>query len=199
MATHLEGDLILHEGHRLYVRPIRGDDTDRLRAFHATLSPETIIFRFFYYLPRLERDFAERLTHVDYTRRMALVATESSDANAPILGVARYAWIAPGMAEVAFVVEDHWQGHGIATALLRLLAAYARDLGYKKFVAVTMPSNARMLDVLRNCGFPYSRDYKDGDIIVTLDITSPPAGPYADLPRNAVKPAGESLPYPSSS
>ena len=32
-------------------------------------------------------------------------------------------------AEVAFVVQDAWQGHGIATALLHQLAAYAHAHG----------------------------------------------------------------------
>ena len=77
-------------------------------------------------------------------------------------------------AEVAFVVQDAWQGHGIATALLHELAAYARAHGVERFVALTMGTNARMLDVLHNCGFPCHTRYDGGDILATLDITAPP-------------------------
>lgn len=134
------------------------DDTDRLRAFHRQLSPESISFRFFRYMPELSQEDAERFTHVDYERRMALVATTGSGEAEEILGVVRYEDIRPQTAEVAFVVEDHWQGHGIATALLHCLADYARRRGYTTFVAITMGTNMRkfgnhalLFDTQRNC------------------------------------------------
>jgi RimJ/RimL family protein N-acetyltransferase len=104
---------------------------------------------------------------------MALVATAGSGEAEEILGVVRYEQIRPESAEVAFVVEDHWQGHGIATALLRRLAAYARRRGYTTFVAFTMGNNSRMIEVLRNSGFPCTTHSSTGEIEVDLDITWP--------------------------
>ena len=173
-AIQLEGTFPLRGGGAAYVRAIRADDTERLRAFHRHLSPESITFRFFRYLPELSQEEAERFTHVDYERRMALVATTGSGEAEEILGVVRYEDIQPQTAEVAFVVEDHWQGHGIATALLHRLADYARKRGYTTFVAITMGNNARMIEVLRNSGFPCTTHYASGEAEVHLDITRPP-------------------------
>ena len=73
-----------------------------------------------------------------------------------------------------FVVEDHWQGHGIATALLHRLADYAQKRGYTMFVAITMGNNARMIEVLRNSGFPCTTHYASGEVELYLDITRRP-------------------------
>jgi GNAT superfamily N-acetyltransferase len=179
--AHLTGSLTLHDSAVLRVRLIRADDTERLRAFHAGLSPESIVFRFFRVLPQLQLELAEHFTHVDYENRMALVATSGEGSEERILAVVRYDRTGPTEAEVAFVVADEWQGHGIATALLYRLAAYARDHGFTTFVALIMGSNQRMLDVLRNAGFPHTTSYCDGEVEVRLDITTDPTEPLIPL------------------
>jgi RimJ/RimL family protein N-acetyltransferase len=170
--AHWEVQLALRDGTRVRVRPIRPDDTERLRAFHASLSADTIMMRFFHLMPELPRSLAEHFTHVDYQNRMALVALQGDSPGERFLGVVRYDRIGPAQAEVAFVVEDHWQGHGIATALLLLLARYARERGFSSLVAITMGSNLKMLDVLKHCGYPCTLRYADGEIEGTLDISA---------------------------
>jgi RimJ/RimL family protein N-acetyltransferase len=176
-AVQLEGDFPLRGGGTAHVRAIRPDDRERLRAFHRQLSSESIVFRFFRYKPDLSVEEAARFTQVDYQRRMALVATRRSGEAEEILGVVRYEHIGPATAEVAFVVEDHWQGHGIATTLLHRLADYARRRGYTTFVALTMGNNARMLEVLQRSGFPSTAHTDSGEIEVRLDIRLPPTTP----------------------
>jgi RimJ/RimL family protein N-acetyltransferase len=161
------------------VRAIQPDDDERLRAFHHHLSPDAIVFRFFHLLPELPTSDAERFTHVDYVNRMALLATTGLAAAEEILGVVRYDRVEDTTAEVAFVVADAWQGRGIATALLHRLAAYARTKGITTFVAITMGSNARMIEVLRNSGYPLTTRYSEGTLEVHLDITKPPVFPRA--------------------
>jgi RimJ/RimL family protein N-acetyltransferase len=172
-ASQLEGSLPLRGGGSVHVRPIRANDTERLRTLHRKLSPESIIFRFFHYIPQLPLAEAERFTHVDYENRMALVATRREGEDEEILGVVRYDRIGPETAEVAFVVEDHWQGHGIATALLHRLAAYACERGYTTFVALTMGNNMRMIELLHHSGFPCTSHYATGDVEVHMDISAP--------------------------
>lgn len=173
-ARALDGAIPLRDGTVARIRAIRPEDTERLRAFHASLSPETIIFRFFHLLRHLPPEQARRFTHVDYGDRMAVLATLGEGADERILGVVRYERMQPTLAEVAFVVDDRYQGNGIATTLLYRLADYARARGFETLVAITMGENARMLDVLRDCGYPSSVRYTCGDIEVYLDIRHPP-------------------------
>src|SRR5690606_39404799 len=69
-----EADVVLADGATAHVRPIRPDDAERLLAFHARQSPQSIYFRYFSPRPRLSDKDVERLTHVDYSDRMALIA-----------------------------------------------------------------------------------------------------------------------------
>jgi GNAT superfamily N-acetyltransferase len=164
--------LALRDGATVQVRAIQPDDLERLRAFHRRLTPDTVIFRFFHYMPELTAEDAWRFTHLDYENRMALVATAPVGDVEAIHAVVRYERTGSTEAEVAFVVEDAWQGRGIATALLHRLAAYARAHGISTFVAVTMVGNVRMLDVFRHAGFPCALRFARGEIAVTLDISA---------------------------
>jgi RimJ/RimL family protein N-acetyltransferase len=143
--------IILDSGERIPVRPMSADDDAALVRFHHTLSQGTTYMRFFSVHPELTSDEVHHFTHVDHSRREALVATFDDE----IIGVARF-YRAAGTtkAEVAFVVSDAWQGCGIGTALFARLAVRARQLGVDRFVADTLPHNRRMLRVFRHFGLP---------------------------------------------
>lgn len=185
-ALCLDARLTLRDGAIVRMRAIRPDDMDRLRRLHGRLSTDAIVFRFFRVLPRLSEEMAERFTHVDYVSRMALVATVGSGDAEELIAVVRYDRTDATTAEIAFVVRDDWQGKGIATALLHHLAVYGRAHGFTRFVAITMGSNARMIEVLRYAGFPFHMRYEGGDVEASLDITQPPSPPFA--PADATSP-----------
>jgi RimJ/RimL family protein N-acetyltransferase len=170
-AAELEGPLILRDGMMLHQRVIRADDAPRLQAFHQRLSRQAILFRFFGVMPELRSELAERLSHVDYENRMAVVATLGAGADEPIIAVARYQRTAPDAAEIALAIEDRWQGRGIGPQLLRTLAAYACRRGLTTFIAEVMYDNERMLAMLRHCGIPTILHLRDGHVEGRLDIS----------------------------
>jgi RimJ/RimL family protein N-acetyltransferase len=191
-ASHLDGTLALRDGTVARVRPIQADDVDRLIAFHMRLSPEAIAYRYFSPMPRLSPARATWLTHVDYVNRMALVATIGQGTEEQIIAVVRYERIGADAAEVAFLVEDRCQGHGIATQLLYRLAEYGRRHGFTHFLAEMMATNNRMRAVLRGCGFPFSATYQQGVIDALLDITRSPNAAFA--PRGEPSGANRAAP-----
>jgi RimJ/RimL family protein N-acetyltransferase len=147
--AELEQDLVLRDGARLHVRPIRADDAERLIAFYDRLSRHTAYQRFVSIMRRLPPDWARLLAGVDYVRRLALVATADQSPDAAILAVARYEPTNdPATAEVAFVVQDGWQGRGLGTRLLCVLLDAARARGIARFRAYVLANNTRMLDLL---------------------------------------------------
>lgn len=182
-ALRIAGPLTLLDGRRVHVRAIQPDDGRRVCAFHARLSPETKHLRYFGAMAILSDEAARHLADIDYERRMAVVATtiaevsERSESDEQhiiaIVGYEGYAPAGSSKAEVTFVVDDRWQGLGIATQLLYVLAAYARRHGIVTLIAKVMPGNVRMLGVLRHCGFPYAQ-YENGCVEVHLDIAAPP-------------------------
>ncbi len=165
-------DIVLGDGTTARVRPIGPDDGGALRAFHSRLSRESIVLRFFGPHPRLSDVEVERFTHVDGVDRVALVAERDGE----IVAVARYDR-APGSdeAEVAFVVNDAFQGQGLGTILLRELADAARSHGVRWLVADTLSENFRMLNVFRHAGFPRTFTRSAEVMHVVMDMASPPA------------------------
>ncbi|HET9691591.1 MAG TPA: GNAT family N-acetyltransferase [Acidimicrobiales bacterium] len=165
-----EADVVLADGATMHVRPIRPDDAPGIEALHARLSPQTIYFRFFSPVTRLTPRMLERFTNVDYVERMALVGELGGD----LIGVARYEALPPRgadrEAEVAFLVSDEHQGRGIGSIMLEHLVAAGRAAGFTRFVADTLPENARMLRVFHDAGFDDERRFTDGVVRVVFPI-----------------------------
>ncbi len=163
---HWEADVVLRDGRTCHLRPMTPDDADRLRAFHARLSPETIYRRFFAPYPELtDRDVA-RFTQVDHVDRVAIVATVGDE----LIGVGRYDRLAGADAEVAFTIRDDHQGRGLGSVLLEHLAAAARERGIEQFVAEVLPDNRRMLATFEEAGYRPQRHYEDGVVRLDFDI-----------------------------
>jgi GNAT superfamily N-acetyltransferase len=133
----------------LRLRLIRPDDEPRLVALHARLSVQTAYQRFFTVMRRLPTNWAHFLANVDYRTRLALVI-ERQDAGGPeLVAVGRYESTADaGIAEVAFVVEDRWQGRGLGRLLLLELLGAADARGIRRFRAYVLADNRRMLHLL---------------------------------------------------
>ncbi len=179
-AAGLAEPFTLRNGELAYMRAIRPDDTHRLQAFHTRLSANTIVHRYFQWLPKLSDERADHLTHLDYENRMALVATTSAEPDAPIIAVVQYDRIDATTAEAAFMVEDPWQGKGISTHLFKSLAAYARSRGITTIVAEILWDNARMFSVLRHAGFPNTMHYDSSSVELRLDISAETEQPAAE-------------------
>src|SRR5450755_363083 len=145
-----EADVVLRDGSTVHVRPVRAEDEADIRTFLEEISPESIGFRFFG-APDLNWVTAWSLD-VDYADRFALVAETGVPRR--ILAHAAYIRIDATRAEVAFLVADEWQEHGIATILLAHLAAVAEQQGISTFSAEVLPANHRMIGVFRQSGFP---------------------------------------------
>ena len=88
------------------------------------------------------------------------------------VGVARYEGQAGSdSAEVAIVVDPHWQRVGLGSLLLRMLCEAARSRGIRRFTALTLADNKAVRSLLRSSGLPYSLETHSGyaEIVIVLD------------------------------
>lgn len=178
--TYPPEQVTLRDGTAVTLRPIRPDDAPRLQAAVARLLPQSIYLRFLIPLRRLSDADAQRLAMVDYDRRMALVAVIEVDGEEHIIGVARYAMTeTDGVAEPAIVVGDTYQGRGLGTILLALLARYARAHGVHAFAATIAAENTRILRVVEHTGLPFKvHDLGHGERELRIDLSDvTPAAP----------------------
>ena len=157
----------LSDGTCCNVRPIRPDDADRLIEFHKHLSVRSTYLRFFTVHPTLSAAEVERFTNVDYVDRLALVVERDGQ----LMAVGRFdRLVGTSEAEVAFVVADDYQHHGLGSLLLDELAQAARVRGIKTFVAETLYDNKAMLDVFHHSGFDVSAKMEYGTVSLRFDI-----------------------------
>lgn len=128
------------------VRPIAPTDANELIRAHDNLSDDARRRRFFSPHPHLTEVEAEHFTNVDHVDREAFVVLIEDR----IVAVGRYDRVEADAAEVAFVVGDAWQSHGLATMLLNKLGERALEVGITRFVADTFGDNQAMLAVFRH-------------------------------------------------
>jgi RimJ/RimL family protein N-acetyltransferase len=169
----------LRDGAVLRIRPIRPDDEPRLVALYDRLSEHTAYQRFFTVLRRLPPDWARFFANVDYRRRLALVAERGTPAGIELVGVGRYESTAePDVAELAFVVQDGWQGRGLGEVLLRDVLRAGEARGLRRFRAYVLGDNHRMLRLLARHAEILERTI-EGGVVALLLRRRPEGGPGA--------------------
>ena len=161
LTTH---DVVLRDGSTLHVRPLGPEDEDALQDFFGTLSPDSRAFRFLSLGVNLQAA-AQQASDVDGRDRVGLVALGP---DGRIVAHAMYVRVDAESAEVAFAVADEWQGHGLGTVLLGLVAEIAQGAGILRFVALVRADNRRMVEVFRESGFPASVRARSGVVEVEL-------------------------------
>jgi GNAT superfamily N-acetyltransferase len=165
----------LRDGTPITLRAARADDGPTIRRVFRNLNRDTIYTRFFGYRSDVSDAELERITGADFDRDVALLITIGSGAEEVIIAGASYFAIETDppvqSAEIAFTVEEDYQGRGIASLLLRHLVriAQAKNLAYLK--ADVLARNGPMLAVFRRSGLPMTLQ-RQGDVMhVVLSLS----------------------------
>ncbi|MFD0596353.1 GNAT family N-acetyltransferase [Catellatospora coxensis] len=161
-------DVLLSDGTTVHLRQITPDDGDAVVAMHSRFSERTRYLRYFSPYPRIPARDLHRFVNVDHTDREAFVVA----AGDRLVAVGRYERLGEQAvdAEVAFVVEDAYQGRGVGSVLLEHLAAAAAEAGITRFVAEVLPENGAMLRVFTDAGYEVTRRYADGVVTLTFPV-----------------------------
>ena len=169
----------LRDGSRVLVRPVRPDDRELLLDGFERLGPESRYQRFLAPMAALTEEDITYLTEVDHHDHEALAAIDEESGDG--VGVARFIRCADrsDTAEAAVTVIDDWQGRGVGTALLDLLAARARTEGVVRFTALLLAENRDMLEVLEAIGPLHVVDRQSGTIEIEAEL--PPNGAGSHL------------------
>jgi GNAT superfamily N-acetyltransferase len=177
----MEHTLRLLDGTEIAVRPIVPEDAASLEAGFERLGPESRYTRFLAPVGRLSGSQLRYLTEVDHHDHEALVAYEPGNEAAGI-GVARFVRLDddPGAAEFAVTVADDWQGRGVGTALLTLLADRAREEGIDRFRGLMLARNEPIQNLVALFGTPRVLAREPGTVEVEVDLPQTGAGEHLE-------------------
>jgi L-amino acid N-acyltransferase YncA len=169
--VELETSFASRAGDQVVVRPILPVDGPRLQNLFNSLSAESIYRRFFSYRRDLPDSEARQLSTVDYRTQLALVASPVGDPE-QIIGVARFAPTPerPAAVEMAIVVRDAFQNHGIGRYLFKALAEAARERGYRWMLAETQSDNQPMIELAERAGYTTVQERDTGMVRLWLDL-----------------------------
>ena len=164
----------LRNGTTVTIRAIRSEDKTKLVSAFKNLDRESVYTRFFRYVKELTDQDLSRMTEIDFDREVALVVTTPCGDEETIIGAGRYIVCeeaaAERSAELAFMVEEDYQGLGIASRLLKHLIQIGRQKNVSRFVAEVLSGNQAMLRVFAGSGLPMNQQ-RDGTVVqVTLSL-----------------------------
>lgn len=153
-------------GERLNVRFIEPRDTDEIQHYVRSLSTRSRYNRFFGAISELPKGLLHDFLEVGERDRFSIVATMMVDGFDTIVAEARYAFHAETAAlEFGLSVDDRWQGHGIATALMKNLECRAAALGAEHMFGDTLRSNEAMVSLARKSGFAFVNHPDDWKLV----------------------------------
>ncbi len=163
-------EILLEDGVSASIRPILPEDEPLVFELFKSLSEETIQFRFNQRLVDMPHEWLARYCQLDYEREFAIVAIVKGAGTEKIIADVRI-MKQPDLetAELAILVADEWQGHGIGTKLIDYCTGIARELEIKTLWMEILKTNNRMLHLAKGCGF--KEVYTDEDMVkVDLEL-----------------------------
>jgi acetyltransferase len=159
--------LVLGDGGRIFVRPIRPDDELLIRDLLAHVSKEDLRLRFFDSIREFSPQFIAKLTQLDYARAMAFVAID--EASSEMLGVVwLYSNSIHETGEYAILLRSDLHGRGLGWALMQLIIEYAKSEGLSRIYGEILQENSVMLKMCRDMGFKVKTDAEDRGV---CDVT----------------------------
>ncbi|MDJ0816979.1 MAG: GNAT family N-acetyltransferase [Desulfobacterales bacterium] len=174
----LEGyksSLKLKNGKIAEFRPLLPSDEFAYRNFFYSLQEKTIYMRFFYKMRTFSHEVVQRQwSSVDYRKNMSIIGLVQHGGHKEIVAIGSYAQESEDRAEVAFVVREDFQGMGIASYLLNVLAKIAKENHYNSFCATVLRENAAMIRVFKK-SFPNADVSMNSgsDLLIVMDFNTP--------------------------
>ncbi|MFP4629924.1 MAG: GNAT family N-acetyltransferase [Desulfohalobiaceae bacterium] len=132
-------------------RPIKPSDEEEMRRLFYRFSNKAVYYRYFTPIKAMPHDRMQAYVNADFSKAMPIVGLVGPPGRGRIIAEARYVrhkdqpW-----ADVAFLVDEEYQGLGIASYMLRLLMRLAKERCLQGFTADVLYSNQAMLKVFRS-------------------------------------------------
>jgi len=153
----------LKDGTAVRFRPMKPSDEEQMRQLFYRFSDEAVYYRYFGHVKAMPHAKMQQYVNVDWSNTMSIVGLVESGDKSRVIAEARYIIERERpYAEVVFVVDEAYQGQGIATYMFRMLIRLARERAVQGFTADVLFSNLGMMKVFRNGGLPIKAELKQG-------------------------------------
>lgn len=161
----------------LRFRAIKPSDEEEMRRLFYRFSDESVYYRYFSPIKTMPHAKMQEYVCTDYSKAMSIVGLIGDPGSGHIIAEARYVKerSASLEADVAFVVDEEYQGLGIATYLYKMLIRLARERGIKTFTSDVLSSNSSMMKVFEKGEMPFKAHLEGGIYHLIIQLDKSPA------------------------
>ncbi len=164
--------VLLRDGQSLCLRTATREDIPAVEAFIQSVSPQSLQMRFMGAVSYVSRSVIETMCSSNPRESLSMLAILGQEPDFQVVGIGNYVSLGvAGKAEVAFLVQDEYQGRGISTLLLERLAGIAAGSGFLGFEAEVLYENQAMINVFRDSGFEVHQALDSGSIHVAFPVS----------------------------
>jgi len=161
-------------GLKVRFRAIKPSDEEAMRRLFYRFSKQTVFRRFLFPISTMPHNKMQEYVNVDYSHMMSVVALVGESDQETIIAEARYIMDAKSsFGDLAFVVDEKYQGFGIGSYLYDMLIRLAKDKGLKGFTAEVLPANQSMMKVFENGMLPIKSRLDSGLLRLTISFDDP--------------------------
>lgn len=153
-------------------RAIKPSDEDQMRRLFYRFSDKAIYYRYFSPIKTMPHEKTQEYVNIDYRDVLSIVGLVGEPGQQTIIAEARFArYQNKPFVDIAFVVDEAYQGYGIATYLYQMLAKLAKERGAQGMTADVLASNRAMLKVFEKGNFPIQAKMEHDAYALTIDLT----------------------------
>ncbi|SMC82714.1 Acyl-CoA hydrolase [Desulfocicer vacuolatum DSM 3385] len=161
--SHISTTAEFKGGVNVKFRAIKPSDEEGMRKLFYRFSDQMIFYRFFYLVQTMNHDKMQEYVNVDYSKEMSIVGLVGKSDSEKIIAEARFVKDEESnYGEVAFLIDEAYQGIGLGTYLLRLLVKLARNLNLEGLTAEVLPENQSMIKLFQKTEHPLENNIVNG-------------------------------------
>lgn len=159
----------LKDGKIIIIRPLKPSDEKALKDMFYSMKDQSIYYRFFTPAVQISKERREPLRRLDYEFHMAFGAFHGEPGKEIAIGVGNYILDpANRTADVAFIVADEWQRHGLGTLLFKSLTDIAIARGIRGYTADVLAQNRGMMKILQDSGYVLKTHLEDSVYSISM-------------------------------
>jgi len=166
-CTHtFRGDLAVR------FRAIKPSDEEEMRRLFYRFSDKSVYYRYFSPIKVMPHVKMQEYVNVDYRHCMSIVGFVEESGVERIIAEGRYVHLQDRpFADTAFVVDEKYQGRGIASFLLDILISCAQEQGIKGFTADVLADNKAMIRIYEKSRYPIQAIVEFGVYRLTIPFS----------------------------
>ncbi len=167
--SDINGKHTFKGGIEVRFRHIKPSDEEGMRSLFYRFSDQSVYYRYFSPIKTMPHAKMQQYVNVDCNHVISIVALVGPPEEERIIAEARFVKDKKRpYGDVAFIVDEDYQGLGIATFLYRMLIRVAKERGLKGFTADVLASNKSMMKVFEKGGLPVKATISEGIYELTI-------------------------------